>query len=93
MTTHTDSADELARALEALLRVHMSPKLNDEGPSYRAAIAAREALTAYRTRPASGAAGEAAMAPESARDGLKRGELVEAVTRAILFADCGSSED
>lgn len=34
----------LREALQELLRVHTGPKLNDEGPSYRAVKAARSAL-------------------------------------------------
>ena len=38
------AAPDLLAALEELLRVHVGPKLNDEGPSYRAVQQARAAL-------------------------------------------------
>jgi len=45
---------KLTDALEELLRVHTGSKLNDEGPSYRAAIKSRAVLARYRQPDADG---------------------------------------
>lgn len=39
-----EESEKLRAALRELVRVHTGPKLNDEGPSYRAVMAARRAL-------------------------------------------------
>ncbi len=38
------ASSELLAALQELLRIHTGPKVNDEGPSYRAVVVARAAI-------------------------------------------------